>query len=130
MLMGTDIRRDYAFVNGDIILTTGVFNMGQAVLNRLSLYLGDYDIFYAKYGSTIMDEMGELNHPTIHEYIRIEIEECLKQDPRIRSSSARVYKKDNHTVQADLTVLLINDTELELNLILTDDNTIIINEVQ
>ena len=127
-IFGTDIKSDWSFSGGDINLSTGASNLGQTVCNRLNANLNTYDIFYARYGGNLFDYMGESNSPNIHEYIKIEIETILGQDPRIESSEATVYKLNGETIHVDLKIKSINSNEVvTLNLIIQDDLWVKIN---
>ena len=128
--LGTDIRSDWSFNDkGDIILVEGSENLGQAILNRLKADLNTYSMFYVNYGSNLQEHFGEFNHPTIHEYIRIEIEEVCMRDPRIQNVECSVYKIDSETIECDLKVTVFNsNTILEYNLVLSNDASIYLNK--
>lgn len=122
---GNDINNDWNLENGDIELVKGSSNLGQAILNRLNAYNGDYELFYRVYGGFLFEHMGDLNHPTIHEYIRIEIEDILKQEPRIKNVTATVNKIDRKTISVDLKVVMVQTNEVETyNLVLSDNEGI------
>ena len=109
-IYGTDIKSDWSFTNGDLNLVSGTSNLGQAVCNRLNSDIDTYATFYTQ------------NNPNIHEYIRIEIESILTQDPRIQSVTAEVYKEDNKTTGVTLQILPIGTEEIvTLNLIIQED---------
>ena len=127
-IYGTDIQSDYSFSNGDINLVGGASNLGQAIKNRLDADLDTYDIFYQRYGGDLFSHMGDLNHPTIHEYIRIEIEEILSQEPRIRNVECIPYKNDKEELSFNLNYTVIGEDETQtLNLIISSDSSISIN---
>ena len=128
--LGVDINRNWSFnADGDLILIKNEFNLGQAILNRLLAESDTYDIFYAKYGGNLGDELGELNHPNIHEYIKIEIERILSQDPRISEITCTVDKIDSDSILCDLNVKVNNSSDvLEFNLVIGNDKSISISE--
>lgn len=128
--LGTDIRSDWSFNNkGDINLISNSSNLGQSILNRLKADLNTYNMFYARYGGNLKDHFGEFNHNTIHEYIRIEIEEICSQDPRIQNIECKVNKIDIETIICDLNIVVFNsNTVLEYNLVLTNDSSIYLKE--
>lgn len=128
--LGTDIHSDWSFNNkGDIELISNTSNLGQAILNRLKADLNTYNMFYARYGGNLNDHFGEFNHKTIHEYIRIEIEEVCKQDPRIQNIECIVNKIDSETINCDLKVVVFNSNRvLEYNLVLNNDASIYLNK--
>jgi len=127
--LGTDIHSDWSFNNGDINLIENNHNLGQAILNRLKADLNTFSMFYVNYGSNLQDHFGEFNHETIHEYIRIEIEDACKRDPRIQNIECIVNKIDIETINCDLRVSVFNsNTILEYNLVLNNDSSIYLNE--
>ena len=126
--LGTDIKADWSFTDGDINLVSGRSNLGQAIVNRLKADLTTF-IFYNQYGGNLFEHMGDLNHSTIHEYIRIEVESILRQDPRIKQVECTVNKTDIDTVKLDLNCIVIGADEIiRYNLILNSDNRIFIDE--
>ena len=127
-IYGTDINSDFSFTDGDINLVSGTNNLAQAVCNRLNSNLNTYEIFYTEYGGNLLEWLGEQNNSNIQEYIRIEIESILMQDPRITSIEATVTKEDSKTVLIDLKVLPVGSDEIvTLNLIIQEDLWVQIN---
>lgn len=108
--LGTDISSDWSFSNGDINLIRDYGNLSQAIMNRLNTDLDFYQIFYARYGGNLWEHMGDLNHPTIHEYIRIEVEDIILQDPRIAEVECSVTKISRKQVGCTVTVTLYDNT--------------------
>ena len=128
-IYGTDINRKWEFTNGDIDLVDESINLGQAIVNRLNAGLDTYDLFYARYGGVLFEHLGDLNHPNIHEYMRIEIESILDQEPRIQNLECTVNKTNSTTVEINLKVAVIgSDTIDEFNLVINEDSTISISE--
>lgn len=127
-VFGTDIDSTWSFVDGDLELSKGKGNLGQAIMNRLNADDDQYSDFYIKYGGQLFDHFGDLNHPTIHEYIRIEIEHILEQEPRIKEiTECTVNKISSNVVGCTLKVTPIGSDEvIELNLVLSDDSPIFI----
>ena len=124
---GTDINRKWEFTNGDIDLVDESVNLGQAIVNRLNAGLDTYDLFYAKYGGILLEHLGDLNHPNIHEYIRIEIESILEQEPRIQEVECTVDKTGTSSVEINLKVVVLgSDTVDEFNLVINEDSYIAI----
>ena len=125
---GTDINSNWSFTDGDINLVSGKSNLGQAIVNRLQADLTTF-IFYNRYGGNLFEHFGDKNNPNIHEYIKIEVESICKQDPRIKQVESTVTKTDSETITLDLKLLTISSDEIiRYNLILTSDNSILINE--
>lgn len=125
--LGTDIVSDWSFSDGDLNIVTGTANLAQAIQNRLNTYFDDLNVFYANYGSTLFDLLGDLNHETIHEYIKIEVEDCVVKDNRIRSVECVVNKMGEGSVECKLNTILIDETDVDLGLIITADNIVVLN---
>lgn len=124
---GTDIDDAWDFSNGDINLISGTLNLGQAIKNRLMCDSNFYKAFYNNYGGQLFDEMGYLNNGNAHEYIRIEIETILKQDPRIKELDCAVKKISTDAVECKLKIKTINNDEIvEMNLVINQDNNVVI----
>ena len=121
--LGTDITSDWNFTNGDIDLVSGYPNVKQAIINRLNTDTDFYNIFYPKYGGNLFEHMGELNHPTIHEYIRIEVESIVKQDPRISNVNATVTKNGSSSVNCELNVVFYDNISSDKINLVIDANT-------
>ena len=122
---GTDLNKKWQFTNGDIDIVSDSANLGQAIVNRLNAGLDTYDLFYSRYGGVLMDHLGDLNQQNIHEYMRIEIESILAQEPRISSLECTVNKINPKTVECNLKVTVIgSDTVEEYNLVINDDSYI------
>lgn len=124
--LGTDVVSNWSFTDGDLNIVAGTGNLAQAIQNRLNTYLDDLSIFYSGYGSTLFDELGELNHPTIHEYIKIEIEYRLIRDNRIKDVVCTVEKISSDCVECSLDLTLVDETDVNLGLIINADNIVVI----
>ena len=81
------------------------------------------DMFYYRYGSLLDDYMGDLSNSRVHEYIRIEVEDCLKRDERFKRVVCNV-NRCNNGVDVHIKLLLFNDYETTINLVITEDNKI------
>lgn len=125
--LGVDIAADWSFSDGDLNIVTGTGNLAQAIQNRLNTYFDDLNLFYANYGSTLLDLLGDLNHETIHEYIKIEVEDVVVKDNRIRSVDCTVNKIGVGQVECKLNIILIDETDADLSLIITADNIVVLN---
>ena len=124
-IYGTDIKSDWSFTNGDINLVTGSTNLGQAIKNRLESDLDTYDLFYLEYGGELFEHFGDLNNPRIHEYIRIEVEHILDQEPRIDNLECTVNKTDRNTIECNLRVKPVQSERIdEFNLVINEDSYI------
>lgn len=128
-IFGTDIKSDFSFTDGDLDLVSSTDNLGQAIINRLNTDLGFYDWCYTYYGSNLSTVYGLKNNDNVLEYIRVEIEATLRQDPRIKEIICNCRKGDPQTVCVELDILTINSNEMvTINLVINEDNIVKINE--
>ena len=128
-IYGTDIKLDFNFNNGDLELVSGTDNLGQAIINRLNTYKGFYDCFYTNYGGDLQKIYGMENNTNSLEYLRIEIESILLQDPRIKEITCECTKENTQTVNAELEILPISKDEIvTLNLVIQDDLIVLIDD--
>ena len=126
-IYGTDIDDAWDFSDGDINLISGTLNLQEAIKNRLMSDSNFYKAFYTNYGGNLFEEMGNLNNGNAHEYLRIEIETILKQEPRIHELECTVNKINYDTVECKLQIKTINNDEtVEMNLIINQDMNVII----
>lgn len=127
-VFGVDIDSAWNFVDGDLELSSGEYNVGQAIQNRLMTDDDQYTQFYIRYGGRLYEHLGDLNHPNIHEYIRIEIESILGQEPRIKEIvECTINKISRKEVKCDLKIIPIGSDEvIALNLVLNEDSSIFI----
>ena len=129
--LGTDVINDWSFRNGDLQIVEGTGNLSQALTNRLNTYLDDLILFYGDYGSNLFDYMGEQNKPTIHEYIKVEVEDCIVKDNRVDTCSCTIDKVMNDEVYCNLSLILVDGTDMDLKMIITQENDVtIINGVE
>ena len=119
-VFGTDIKNSFTFTSGDLDLVSNTSNMGQAIVNRLNTDLGFYDWCYTRYGGDLFSIPGMKNNNKSLEYLKIEIESILRQDPRIRNVTADC-SKENKNVYVDLQLLTVDNTIESLNLVIQDD---------
>lgn len=119
---GTDIKSSFSFNNGDIELVSGTSNLGQACVNRLNTDTGWYDWCYTVYGGDLFSIFGMKNNTNSLEYLKIEIEYILQQDPRIKEITANCTKETPKTVGVELKILPISKDEIvTLNLVIQED---------
>ena len=128
-MLGIDIKDTWSFVDGDLEIVTGIENLEQACTNRLNTNEEFYNWCYEKYGGNLFKVIGMINNDKALEYLRIEIENILKQDPRIREVQATCYKNDPISIYAEVDILTINAKEMvTINLVINEDYKVQINE--
>ena len=128
--LGTDVVSDWCFTDGDLNIVAGTGNLAQAIQNRLNTYIGDLSAFYASYGSQLFDYLGEMNQSNIHEYIKVEVEHAVIQDKRIMAAECTVRRLSGGRVECTLNVTLVDGTDMDLNMIITNENMVNITGVE
>ena len=124
--IGTDIRSDWSFnEHGDLELVSNTDNLSQAISNRLRTEL-DSLFFYNQYGTLLESFNSWVNGERTLEFMKIEIENRLLQDPRLREYSVMVEYTGNGNVRVDIQVRLDKDEDYSTSLILTDSGVDII----
>ena len=127
-MLGTDLK-NFEIEDGDLLLVSDTDNLAQACINRLSVPPNFYDWVYENYGGDLNSIFGMENNQNSFEYLRIEIEHILQQDPRIKSISATCTKEVSNEVDVELDILTIgNDEIISMNLIITDDLKVKLND--
>ena len=82
--LGTDINHQWTFHNGDLQLIQDNDNLKQAIYNRITTQDGTYQHFYNNYGSILNTYLGFKKNTTTLEFMKIELERVLLQDPRLQ----------------------------------------------
>ena len=122
MVFGRDIKDNWNIVDGDLETVSNTSNLAQAIINRLNADLGFYDWCYTRYGGDLFSIFGMKNNVHTLEYLRIEIESILKQDPRIKDITVECSKESPKTIYVELNILSVGSNELiTLNLVITDE---------
>lgn len=120
-MLGTDFK-NFEMQNGDLLLVSDNNNLAQACINRLNTDNGWFDWCYDRYGGDLFSVFGMKNNANSLEYLRIEIESILQQDPRIKSISASCTKQSSNEVYVELDILAVGDDEIiSINLVIQDD---------
>lgn len=120
--LGTDISSTWEFIKGDLVLVNHTDNMRQAIKNRLSCPLDYLD--YDNYGSDIHSFLGGRKNDTVLDFLKIEIETRLIQDPRIQDFEVTTYIKEDDNVGIDIEVNFDEDMDLSMSLVLNNEGVI------
>ena len=120
--LGTDISSTWEFIKGDLVLVNHTDNMRQAIKNRLSCPLDYLD--YDNYGSDIHSFLGGRKNDTVLDFLKIEIETRLIQDPRIQDFEVTTYIKEDENVGIDINVNFDEDMDLSMSLVLNNEGVI------
>lgn len=128
-MLGTDIKDTWDFIDGDLEIVTDIENLEQACTNRLNTNEEFYQWCYERYGGDLFKVIGMVNNDKALEYLRIEIESILMQDPRIREVQVSCYKNDPISIYVDVDILTKNSKEMvTINLVINEDYKVQINE--
>ena len=123
--LGIDIGSSWNFKNGDVVLVRYEDNIEQSIINRLNCKLDALDIFYDYYCSNLDEFLGWIRNEITFEYIRIEVEDVLKQDPRITSFNCKVSKGlDVNLCNVDLEIFFNDEQSFTMNLVIKGDGTV------
>lgn len=120
--LGTDISSTWEFIKGDLVLVNHTDNMRQAIKNRLSCPLDYLD--YDNYGSDIHSFLGGRKNDIVLDFLRIEIETRLIQDPRIQDFEVTTYIKEDENIGIDIEVNFDEDMDLSMSLVLNNEGVI------
>lgn len=118
--IGTDIKSEWAFTDGDLNIISDEENLKQSILNRVTVYDGTFKFFYENYGSVLSEYFGFRKDETTLEFMKIELERVLLQDPRIQSFDLELSYVEKG-VNVELTINL-GEEDVELNFV-TDGTT-------
>ena len=122
--LGTDINSSWSFKDGDLKLVSDKENLIQATRNRLNNALNSLDDFYLEYGSILWRFMGWRSEPITLKFMEIEIRNCLNQDPRLTEYTIDLSYTDKETVLINIFVTYDDETEFNMNYILSTDGTV------
>jgi len=118
-LTDKDIGRDIEINNsGDIENVSGVFNLGQAITNRLMTRKGELsELGHANYGSRLYELIGEPNNERTRDLVKMYVKECLSQEPRIKEIVKIVVSPvGNNKIDISISVIPI-ESKVVLNIV-------------
>lgn len=122
--LGTDINGNWQMVNGDLILVENEENIAQSILNRLQCFYDGLGFYYTDYGSFLYSFLGFKQSDDTLEFIRIETERVLSQDPRLTDFTVSCEYNENGEVVIIINMIVDEDTDFTLNLVINDDKQI------
>ena len=125
--LGVDINNDCIFHNGDLLLVDNKENLVQAVVNRLNTIKDSMDDYYYDYGSALSRFFGWRKGEITLKFIRLEIENSLKQDPRLQNFDLDLFYGEKGVV-IHLSTVISEDEVFEMNMVLSDDGSVTIVE--
>lgn len=123
--LGTDLNSKWEFKDGDLILVENKDNLVQSILNRLNSEYDGLDLFYYDYGSVLSSFLGWKHNDETLEFIRLEIEDSLEQEPRLSDFNVEVSYNQNGKVLIDLYIVFDDESDFTLSLVLEKDGEIV-----
>ena len=122
--LGVDINNKWNFnEKGDLELISYEDNLKQAIKKRLTTKLDELDLYYDNYGSSLQNMLGSRRNKDILKFVKIEIESCLSQEPRISAFEVEVTLNTDGIIEVKLE-LLVNEEELTYNMVINEDEVI------
>jgi len=121
--LGTDFDSSYEFLDGDLKLVKNEDNLIQSIINRFNTKLDTLNLFYTDYGSKIYGFLGWVHSDDTLEFIELEIQDVLQQDPRCQENTINV-KYQNQKIIAEITIRITDDMDLTFNLVMNENNKI------
>ena len=120
--LGVDFSSSYEFQDGDIVLVEDTENITEAIGNRLNTEYDSMSEYYSIYGSLLRGFLGDPSDDRTLDFIQLEVESVLQQDPRLEDASVEVYRSDTTgQIIIGVTISYDDDSDLELNLVLNED---------
>lgn len=123
---GVDLKSSFTFKDGDIEIVDGDDNISQAISNRLNTITDSLDLFYEDYGSLFLGFLGWKRNDETLRFMKIELDKCLTDDPRIDSFTSELSYTDTGAVRIDISLNGFENTEL--NLILDGTSVSVVEE--
>lgn len=118
---GVDLDNGLSFSDGDLDLIRFEDNISQAILNRLKTVKDSLDLFYTEYGCFFLFFLGWRRTQNTLDFMKIELDACLKQDPRINNFTTTLEYSEDGSVLINI-VLTDYMENVELNYVLTGNN--------
>ena len=126
MSIGTDMNSSWEFnEHGDLKTISNKENITQAIINRLKTNDGELTLFYANYGSYLRQFYGWKKNQSALDFMKIEIENRLKLEPRLTSYNAELSYIDEG-IRIDMDMKVSNDENYTTSLVLTDNGVDVI----
>ena len=122
--LGTDIDSSWSFKDGDLNLVKSTENLVQATRNRLNNVFDSLDDFSLEYGSILWRFMGWKSEDITLKFMGIEITNCLNQDPRLTDYKLDLSYGGPDTVNINIHVVFDDETEFDMNYILSTDGIV------
>ena len=124
-IVGTDMNSNWTFnENGDLNLVSNKDNMIQAIGNRLQTDLDSLSLFYNSYGSILKGFIGWNASQRTLDFMKIEIENRLIQDVRLKDFSVEVNYTEMGNVRVDIDMILDESEKVSSTIILDKEGVV------
>ena len=121
---GVDVKSTWSFKDGDIEIISDKDNLTQAIMNRLNTIQDSLNLFYGNYGSFLHSYFGWQTKDETLEFIRVEIQTSLSEDPRLNNFNVDCKYDENKNVLVSVDVVVSDGEEFSLNFVLTDNGIV------
>ena len=122
--LGADINSNWDFKDGDLKLIENKENLSQSIVNRLNASYGTMEHFYDDYGSIVSQFLGWKKSEETLRFIRLEILDSLKQDPRLNDIEVEVEYNSIGKIRIEIIINISEDDDFSLSLTLTEEGGI------
>lgn len=126
--LGVDINHKWEFRNGDLVLVSNEENIVQSIMNRLNCEYDSLDDYYFEYGTLLSSFLGFDRSDETLEFIKIEIEATLEQDPRMNNFEVELSYGKTGEVNIYIHIWFDEDSDLNLSLTISEEGNVILNE--
>ena len=123
--LGVDLNNNWQFKDGDLVLVENKNNLIQSILNRLNCDYDGLDLFYYEYGSVLSSFLGWKKSDETLEFIRLEVESTLEQEPRLTEFYVEVSYNKVGKIVIDLFISFDDESDFELSLVLEKGGEIV-----
>lgn len=118
---GVDVKSTWSFKDGDLEIIQDKDNLTQAIMNRLNTIQDSLNLFYGNYGSFLHSYLGWQTLNETLEFIRVEIQTSLSEDPRLNNFNVACEYDQDKNVLVFVDVVGSDDEEFSLNFVLNDN---------
>ena len=123
--LGVDLNNNWQFKDGDLVLVENKNNLIQSILNRLNCDYDGLDLFYYEYGSVLSSFLGWKKSDETLEFIILEVESTLEQEPRLTEFYVEVSYNKVGKIVIDLFISFDDESDFELSLVLEKGGEIV-----
>lgn len=122
---GTDFDSSFSFEGGDLTLVSDKENIIQSIANRINTNNGFFDLYYNEYGGVLQNFLGWKATEKTSEFIKIELTNILKQDPRLIDFELELNYLGNGKIRIQMLLNYNEDSDLSLSMVLSENGVTI-----